>query len=269
MAPFALELTGYRPLRRLDGAKWTQARIFEAASLSAYPAGGTLIQTIALPVYPDAADPPVFNFTVTNAQLLSGWYWVVFVDPGLVEFPTTPEGGSGTGVSLPPSPGAVRSGSAWLTARFPDSVDENDEKVRQAVNEATALVTSLTGRDLSGALGRSADGADLDLLAMRAVRLMTELMLGGEGTEKARGGALGSSARLSSFTAGPYSESYFNPSQAVVEKRLSPDPALHDVLWALATDAKRSEWLALWGQATAPFSGVRAFSYGNRRHLIR
>lgn len=62
------------------------------------------------------------------------------------------------------------------------------------------------------------------------------------------------------------SESYFGPEQAMLARRLDPDPILAELLWALCTAAKREEWLAFWDPENNPqgVGGVVSFQYGNR-----
>src|SRR5688572_7124939 len=101
--PYVFEMNDYRPPARTGGIKWTSVHVFEAASLADYPLGGVDIQTIAIPDYPDAAAPPLMDFEVTQAALISGWYWLEFRDAAGGRAPTTPEGASGAGILIPPN----------------------------------------------------------------------------------------------------------------------------------------------------------------------
>lgn len=249
--------SGYRPPGRADGAKWTQVRIEEGAG----PTGLVQIDQQAIPDYPDAANPPLMNFTTDAAQLDPAWYRLVFVDASGAIAPTTPEAAGTSGVFLPPSAEEVRHRSALLQSLLPTGVGTNDETLREAVLDAKALVESLTCRTLDGSLG----DVRLDRLAMRAVTLKTERIAMGEATARARKGSLGN-LLLKSMTAGPYSETYFGPDQAATLKVLDPDPSTHEVLWALATPECREAWLVLWGTASpAPWAGTQSFDYGARR----
>lgn len=254
--PFVRTFSGYRPPGRADGAKWVSVRIEEGATPD------TLVQIDQQPVadYPDATNPPLMTFTTNDAVLDPAWYRLVFVDATGAIAPTSPEAAGTSGVFLPPSAGEVRQRSALLQSLLPSGVGTNDEKLREAVLDAKALVESLTCRNLDASLG----DARLDRLAMRAVILKTERIAQGEATAQAARRRV-SSLQLKSMTAGPYSETYFGPDQAASLKVLDPDPPTHEALWALATPECRDAWLVLWGQAVAPpWSGTQAFDYGAR-----
>lgn len=259
---YVFELNDYLPPRRSDGVKWTSAHIFEAADASLYPAGGTDIQTIALADYPDTLNPPTFDFTVTQAALASGWYWVEFRDAAGGKAPTTPEGASGAAILLPPNASEVRQRSQWLTENFPSTDSRKEELLREAVLDTIPLINELTGRNLNQSTG---DGG-LDRLAMRAITLKTERILSNEGSADDRSGVLGGErSGIKSISAGPWSETYFGPGEAQGAKVLDLDPALHETLWALATQDKRDYWLWIWGIApAAPYAGVASFDWQSR-----
>lgn len=268
--PFVRSFNGYRPPARNDGIKWTSLRILESASADGpfeHPA--QTIDTQAIADYPNSANPPTMNFTTDDAVLESGWYVVEFLDPNGGVARTTPEASSGAGILLPPSPSEVRSRSHLLRLLLPpDPVDADvEETLRQAVYDAVALVEQLTCRSLQAPLGR--EGVkDLDRLAMRAVVLKTEKMVMQEGTAVSRKKILGNQL-LKSISAGPWSETYFGPEEASKAKVLDTDPALHEVLWALATEECRDQWLFLWGMAAQPpFGAVKAFDWQGRGHSI-
>lgn len=257
---FVRTFRGYRPAPREDGVKWTFLDIFESASSQG--AWDVPIDTQPIPDYADASAPPTLSFTTDDAQLESAWYRIRFRDAGAGESWTTPEAFGTTGVTLPPSAADMRSRSAYLQQSFPvEPVDaEREERLREGVLDAMAIVESLTCRDLSSSLG----DARLDRLAVRAVQLKAERLLFGEATGKARRGQLGG-VRLRSFSAGPYSETYFGPEEAGKAGVLDLDPALHEVLWQLATPECRARWLYLWGKAAPePWAGVQSFAYGRR-----
>jgi hypothetical protein len=264
--PYVFELKDFTPPGRTDGVKWVSAHVFEAAAVSSYPDGGTDIQTLALADYPDPANPPSFDVTVTQAQLASGWYWLVFHDAAGGLAPTTPEGGSGAAILLPPNASEVRRRSQYLTENFPPGTttagERNEELLKEAVLDSIPLIQALTGRDLTASTGSGA----LDRLGMRAITLKTERILSNEGGGDDRGAILsGERQGLKSISAGPWSETYFGPGEAQNAKVLDLDPALHEVLWALATQEMKDYWLYIWGLApAAPFSGVLSFDWGNR-----
>lgn len=259
MPPFARTFSGYRPLKRPDGVHWATVKIRERATSTGF-SDVDLIDTQPVTAYADAANPPLMSFGTGLAQLDPAWYQLVFVDTNGAEGPTTPEAAGNAGVFLPPSAAEVRQRSAFLQSLLPTGVGSNDETLREEVLDAKALVESLTCRNLDVSLG----DPRLDRLALRAVTLKTEAIANGEALAKARKARLGTQL-LKSFSAGPYSETYFGPDQAAALKRLDPDPATHEVLWALATQECRDAWLVLWGISVAPpFAGVQAFDYGHR-----
>lgn len=267
---FVRTFIGYQPSPRADNVKWTTVKIRERATATGFT-DADQIDTQAIPNYADPLAPPVLSVTTNDAVLEAGWYQLVFADAtGGIEL-TTPEAASGSGVFLPPAPADVRGRSPYLKQRLPSTPvnADTEQTLREAVLDATAIVESLTGRDLSAPLGTE-DGVDLDRLALRAVTLKTERIVAGEGSFKERKGAI-SGTRLKSFSAGPYSESYFGPGDAASAGALDLDPVLAEVLWALATEAKRQEWLYLWGKApAAPFAAVQQFDYSHQNpHALR
>lgn len=253
---FVVTLVGFRPPPRQDGVKWTEARIEESPAATG---PWTVIDTQAIADYADATDPPTLSFTTDDAALEAGWYRIVFLDtPGNGQAPTAPVAGSGAGVLLPPSPETVRSRSALLQARFPaDPVDaEVESSLRELVADTTQLVEALTCRTLDTTLP---DG--LERIAIRAVVLKAESMVTLAG---ARESTL-KRAGLREQHAGPWGESYFGPEEASKAKVLDPDPPTHEALWALATEACREAWLALWGGKNPPAGVLMTFDYTRQR----
>lgn len=257
--PFVVSLAGYRPAPRGDTLKWTTIRVEES---SHYSGPWTLIDTFPIADYPDPTNPPTIGLlTTAKATLSSGWYRLTFVDAiGGVSI-AAPEAGSGSGVLLPPSANEIRARSPYLRQAFPDQPLNADveDRLREAVLDATSIVESLTCRTLSSDLGES----KLNRLAFRAVMLKTEGILA-VSTAAARKAAVEGGTRLRSFSAGPYSETYFGPEEAGKAGVLDLDPSLHEVLWALATEECKAEWLAKWGGEPEPFNAVRAFNWTER-----
>lgn len=257
---FVVTILGLRPAPRQDGDPWTDAR-WEEAVTAAGP--WTALETDPLiPVDPDPTEPAVRSLTTTEAQLVSGWYRIVFLDAALNEGPTQAFAASGAGVLLPPSASMIRDRSDYLKTLFPpDPLDpEVEDALREVVGDATALVESLTCRTLDAAL---AADARLARLAVRAVTMKAE-RVGSIWAAKARRASIRSLA-LKSFTAGPYSETYFGPEEATSLKALDPDRELHEVLWALATEECRERWLALWTGVHEPASAVQEVAWNRRR----
>lgn len=155
----------------------------------------------------------------------------------------------------------ARTRSPLLTRHYASPVA--DETLEQLLADATLLVGALTCRALvEGAEGEAVPDHLVDL-AKRAVVLKAEQMHVRGGTARSRTAAI-NAGRLSGFSAGPYSESYFSPEVAAKAKMLDPDPALHEVLWALASSDCRYAWLELWADVPAPAAGAVAYDYGAR-----
>lgn len=167
-----------------------------------------------------------------------------------------------------PTPDEVRPRSELLTLRLPDDAGgPNDLKLGALLTDDAPVVSELTGRRIGPEDQPGEEVPDyLRPVAMRAMALRAERMLVG-GASKARIGALGA-LRLRSFSAGPYSESYFGPGEAAQAKALDLDPAVHELLWALATEEKRQEWLVLWGiAAQPPAAAIQSFNWLGRGRL--
>lgn len=160
----------------------------------------------------------------------------------------------------------VRARSELLTVRYPDPA--GDDALQLILDDDAPVVSQLTGRSIgpAGTPGEEVP-AYLVPVAKRAMTLRAE-RIGIGGTAKSRKGVIGS-LRLRSFTAGPYSESYFGPGEAQAAKALDPDPAAHELLWALATPEMRDYWTALWTGQQVPAAAVQQFDWtqrGRRRH---
>jgi hypothetical protein len=261
---FVVSLFGYRPPRRADGVAYTQVRVEEATPADGPDGPWNAIDLQVLPnPDPDPMVPAVRNITTTEALLETGWYRLVFLDPGGNESPSTAVGASGAGIELPPSADAVRSRSRLLQKLYPaNPIDPAVESaLREDVADSVALVQSLTCRTLDQTVP-----ADLVRVALRAVTLKTESIASGNDVKAAT--AIAQGRRLRSFTAGPYSESYFAPGELFVKNgvpQLDANPALAEALWALATDDCRDRWLALTTGIQAPAGAVSEFNFNRRQ----
>ena len=172
-----------------------------------------------------------------------------------------------------PSPTEARERSALLTERFPsdhedDTQGENNAKLALQLKFAAQLVSSLTCRvfdDVGGSAGMEAVPAHMEELATRAVVLKAEQIdASWTGQTSAQRVSQLGQGNLASISAGPWSESYFGPGEAASLARLDPVPAIHELLWALATEDCRNAWLLLWSGETAPAGAVESFEYGQR-----
>lgn len=170
-----------------------------------------------------------------------------------------------------PTADQVRERSPLLKQRYPDNGP--DEAIFEAVIEDSAVVVaSLTGRLIEPYEAGEEVPAGLVNVAIRAIARMSELMDTEETVEFADVSARG--RRLRSFTAGPYSESYFAPGELIVKNgrpQMSPDSLLDRLLWALATEDAQDEWIALATGVQRPAGAVTEFDFrrmGARRGVI-
>lgn len=154
----------------------------------------------------------------------------------------------------------VRERSPLLRQRYPD---EPAADLTAVVEDASAVVASLTGRLIEPYAEGEEVPAGLVGVAVRAVARMAELMDTEAEATSADVAARG--RRLRGFSAGPYSETYFAPGDLVVTKgarpQFSPDPTLDRLLWALATDEAKDALMALVTGVQPPAGAVTAFDY--------
>lgn len=252
---FVVRLVGFRPGARDDRA-WTLGRIEESAQASG---PWYALETQPLdPVDLDPTQPAYRNFTTTQATLVQGFYRVVFVDDLGNEQAADPVFSSDTAV--PPSVADLREASPLLAERFPSP--EGDVRLAALLRDAIALVETMTCRKMDSSVPVA-----LEPLALMAIRMKVESLAVSGGDATAREGAIGDS-RLRSFSAGPYSESYFGPGDASAAGKLDPDPVLADALWGLATEECREEWLRTWARisgrgnpAPEPYAEVVSFDW--------
>lgn len=148
--------------------------------------------------------------------------------------------------------------------RFPSGDPERTERLELILTDDAPVISALTGRKIGPDDTPGEEVPDwLRPVALRVFALRAERIALG-GTIKARTSAAGST-RLRSFTAGPYSESYFGPGEAAEWRVLDPDPATHELLWTLATEAMRRHWLRLWGTLEEePAAAVQAFDWSGQ-----
>lgn len=170
-----------------------------------------------------------------------------------------------------PSPTEVRALSAYLARLFPAAdPPEDPDPLQPWIDEAVALVSSMTGRTIGdvenpiGSCGSEDVPTGLEPLARRAIVSKIEQAANRGLTFTSRRGTI-RAGRLASFSAGSYSESYFGPGEARTSKLLDLDPATHEALWALATECARAYWLNLWSEdPIEPAAAVMAWDYSRR-----
>lgn len=157
-----------------------------------------------------------------------------------------------------PTPDQVRDRSALLTARYSQNA-ENDELLQERIAEEVPVVADLTGRAIGGAPGVPVPDY-LVPVAEAAIALRIERApLTAKDAQKGIG-----TLRLRSFTAGPYSETYFTPGDLAALKALDPDRRIHELLWTLATEDKRAYWVYMWGGPIQPGVAVQTFNWRGR-----
>jgi len=98
--------------------------------------------------------------------------------------------------------------------------------------------------------------------ALRAVVLKAEAMVVGD--DPVLVAQIAAGRRLRGFTAGPYSESYFSPSELVWKHgrpQVDPNPALDEVLWLLMTEDCREQFIAWATGIQVPAGAFSEFDY--------
>lgn len=130
------------------------------------------------------------------------------------------------------------------------------------------VISELTGRKIGPDDQPGVEVPDyLRPVAIRAMAMRAERFAVG-GTVSTRRGQI-QSLTLRSFTAGPYSETYFGPGEAAAARALDPDPAVHELLMALATEERRDWWLNLWGELPyAPGAAVQEFGWQRQDYRV-
>lgn len=157
-----------------------------------------------------------------------------------------------------------------LQAISPFLTGRADAELEALANEAAAIIASLTARDVGVGAGETSFGcpfedvpAWLEPVALRAMASMMEITVN---VTAAAARAKAGSKELASFSAGPYSESYFSPEVAAKAMRLHPDQLVNDSLMALLTACARAYWLRVWGVEGAEVGAGAAqqFDYRGR-----
>lgn len=153
-----------------------------------------------------------------------------------------------------PTVNEVRAVSETLAAAYPSP--GGNAALDALLNEAAPLASLLSGRLIGVTAGETPFGCPLEEvptwmapLALRAVATLTEFI---RGRFSARSRRTVGGKELRSFSAGPYSESYFSPQEQVTSRRLVPDDAAHAALWAIATSCVMDYWNTLWGVGFPP-----------------
>jgi hypothetical protein len=166
-----------------------------------------------------------------------------------------------------PSAEDVRKRSELLRDEFPEGA--GDEALKLLLDDDAPVISALTGRKIGPP---DTPGEEVpNWLRPTAIRAFAMRAERGalQGSAEERESAIGD-ANIRSETYGPISLSYFGPGEASSAKVLDPDPAVHELLWALATDRMKDYWLVLWGQKTpGPWMNVVEFDWGRRQRRRR
>jgi hypothetical protein len=221
-------------------------------------------------VDPDPTAPAPRSVTTMNAALTTGWYRLVFTDDAGHTSEPSQAVRSSTDSEMPPTPADIRNLSPLLRQNYPlPAVDPYAwSDLRSMVYTATMLVQSNTWRIIDPTLGCPApveEGYSCELLppelvdvARQAILKMTERL--SVTAQPAFASQIASGRRLRGFTAGPYSENYFDPGQfarkgTTGRPAMDNDDAIDAALWALATEDARDYFM--WrATGAAPPTGV-------------
>jgi hypothetical protein len=155
-----------------------------------------------------------------------------------------------------------------LQAISPFLLERADADLEPLANEAAAIASMLTARIIGPVSGETSFGCPfeevpewLQPVATRAVASMMEVAVNSVSlASRTKAG----SKELASFTAGPYSESYFSPEIAAKAMRLHPDQLVNDSLMALLTACARAYWLRVWGVEEAGVGAGAAMQFDYR-----
>lgn len=164
-----------------------------------------------------------------------------------------------------PTPAEIRAISPWISQQLPYDASDDPDALQLWIDEATALICSITCRIIGTAGGQEEMPTEKIPLARRAIALKIEQMYQAMGTAQNRRRGF-SSGKIRSFSAGNYSESYFGPEDARKAGMLDPDPRFAEILWALTTDDCREYWLNIW-DPSRPHEAVAfamPFNWGDR-----
>lgn len=160
-----------------------------------------------------------------------------------------------------PTAAEIRARSAYIDGAFTDD-EPGNAALTARIAVAAPLVGSLTGRIIAGTEGEDVpDG--LVPIAIEAIAMKTAQLQAALGTVEDVEDAIDRS-RIKSIAAGSWSESYWGPGEAAAGKQLDADPVLASLLWALATEDKRGEWLEIWEGKQRGYSVIEPFDYSRR-----
>lgn len=173
-------------------------------------------------------------------------------------------------MAWPPTIDDLRGRSSILTGAYPSP--DGDVGLQSLLEEVGAVVSGVTARAIFFTAGGMAPTGcvyedvpvELRPVAVRAIRMIaeTDAVTDGVRSEVLENRASG----LASISAGPWSESYFQPgatSGESPEMRLNANPDVSAALWTLLTECARSYWLYVLDptRPREPASAVSEFDW--------
>jgi hypothetical protein len=130
---------------------------------------------------------------------------------------------------------------------YPAPTPPADDTLQVLVNRASEYVLDVTG------LGsESAVPSGLTLTWEEAVQRRTEQLAFKAQEDEAETAA--DFDLIKSFGAGSYNETRRDMGDVEKGKQINPWPLLNDLLWRLATDAAKDEWMERWGVVVPAFA---------------
>lgn len=160
---------------------------------------------------------------------------------------------------LTPTAEEVRERSPLLRAKYTDAEDPD---LLAAVEDSAVLVGSATGRRIEPLAEGEEVPNGLVGIAVRAVAKWAERVDAAAAAVNA--GPASTGKLLRSITAGPWSESYFAPGELAMKNgvvAITGDATLDALLWALMTEERRDEWIAMATGVQTPGAAIATFDY--------
>jgi hypothetical protein len=129
----------------------------------------------------------------------------------------------------------------------------------------TAIAISMFKR-ITGVTDFAAVAADDEPLAQQAITGLAELLTYQTSPEYMD--TLSDWDLISSFSAGPYSETHRNPEEARKARLLVAWPWLSDLLWGLLTPERYDYWVSFFGGQNAPAFAVTEVDWSAGQDLL-
>lgn len=163
-----------------------------------------------------------------------------------------------------PTATQVRERSPLLRGKYPapSGGDDEDADFLAAIEDTAVLVGMATGRLIEPLTEGVEVPPGLVNIAVRAVAKWSERV--DAASVSAAAATAASGKMLRSISAGPWSESYFAPGELAMKNgivAITGDPSLDALLWALMTEDRRDEWIAMATGIQPPAAGMIEFDY--------